>query len=168
MAANGLNILGAQINTSNNGKALDVLQVNSPQRGLITDAARWRKVEEDLQQVLSGKVPVTALVEKRRKNTSLMDKPKPKSRFASRVDIDNEVSADYTVLDVYADDKIGLLYQITSALTELGLYIGVAKISTKADQVADVFYVKDIFAHKISAADKLEDIRSRLQQALDA
>lgn len=168
MAANGLNILGAQINTSSNGKALDVLQVNSPQRGLITDESRWRKVEDDLQLVLSGKVLVTALVEKRRKNTSLIDKPKPKSRFASRVDIDNEVSAEYTVLDVYADDKIGLLYQITSALTELGLYIGVAKISTKADQVADVFYVKDIFAHKITAADKLEDIRNRLQQALDA
>ncbi len=168
MAANGLNILGAQINTSNNGKALDVLQVNSPQRGLITDESRWRKVEDDLQQVLSGKVLVTALVEKRRKNTSLIDKPKPKSRFPGRVDIDNEVSADYTVLDVYADDKIGLLYQITSALTELGLYIGVAKISTKADQVADVFYVKDIFAQKISAADKLADIRNRLQQAIDA
>jgi len=168
MAANGLNILGAQIHTSSNGKALDILQVNSPQRQLVTDGARWRKVEEDLQQVLSGKAQVSALVEKRRKSTTLIEKSKPKSRFRAKVDIDNEVSADYTVIDIYADDKIGLLYQITSALTELGLYIGVAKISTKADQVADVFYVKDIFGHKITVEEKLADICSRLQQAIEA
>jgi [protein-PII] uridylyltransferase len=168
MAANGLNILGAQIHTSSNGKALDVLQVNSPQRQLITDTSRWRKVEEDLRQVLAGKVQVATLVEKRRKSSTLIEKARPKSRFTTRVDIDNEVSADYTVIDIYADDKIGLLYQITSTLTDLGLYIGVAKISTKADQVADVFYVKDIFSHKITAEEKLADIRSRLQQAIEA
>lgn len=167
MAANGFNILGAQIHTSTNGKVLDVLQVNSPQGQLVTDDSRWRKVEENLNQVLAGKVQVSALVEKRRTSSTLIDKAKPKSRFATRVDIDNEVSVDYTVIDIYADDKIGLLYQITSTLTDLGLYIGVAKISTKADQVADVFYVKDIFGHKVTAAEKLEDIRGRLLRAID-
>ena len=165
MAANGINILGAQIHTSTNGKALDVLQVNSPQGFVITDESRWQRVQEDMRQVLDGKVRVAALVEKRQRPTLLTEKPKP--RFPTRVEIDNEVSEDYTVIDIYTHDKVGLLYRITSTLTELGLYIGVSKISTKVDQVADVFYVKDIFGHKVTSPDKLAEIRERLLKAID-
>jgi [protein-PII] uridylyltransferase len=165
MAANGINILGAQIHTSKNGKALDILQVNSPQGFVITDESRWQRVQDDMRQVMEGKVRVRTLVEKRHRPTVLTEKVKP--RFPSSVEIDNEVSADYTVIDIYTHDKVGLLYRITSCLTELGLYIGVSKISTKVDQVADVFYVRDIFGHKIVAEDKLVDIRNRLLAAID-
>ena len=68
MAANGVNILGAQIHTSSNGKALDILQVNAPQGFLITDENRWNRIKSDMQSVLEGKVQVQALVEKRKKN----------------------------------------------------------------------------------------------------
>lgn len=164
MAANGINILGAQIHTSRNGKALDMLQVNSPQGFVITDENRWKRVEEDLLQVLHGEVQIKELVEKRQRPSLLSDRPKP--RFPSRVEIDNEVSADYSVIDIYTHDKVGLLYRITSTLTDLGLYIGIAKISTKVDQVADVFYVKDIFSHKVRSEEKLVEIRERLLAAV--
>jgi [protein-PII] uridylyltransferase len=165
MAANGINILGAQIHTSSNGKALDILQVNSPQGFVITDEGRWKRVQDDMRQVLEGKVRIGTLVEKRHRPTLLGDKPKP--TFPSRVEIDNEVSENYSVIDIYTHDKVGLLYRITSTLTELGLYIGVSKISTKVDQVADVFYVRDIFAHKVTNPDKLAEIRDRLLKAID-
>ncbi len=165
MAASGMNILGAQINTSTNGKALDVLQINSPQGFVITDESRWRRVEEEMRRVLEGKVRVRALVEKRQRPSLLGEKVKP--RFPTRVEIDNEVSGDYTVIDIYTHDKVGLLYRISSTLTELGLYIGVAKISTKVDQVADVFYVKDIFGQKLTSEEKLTEVKGRLLQAID-
>lgn len=165
MAANGMNILGAQIHTSTNGKVLDILQINSPQGFVVTDEGRWRRVEADMRQVLEGKTRVSTLVEKRRSPTLLGAKPRP--RFPSRVEIDNEVSEDYTVLDIYTHDKVGLLYTITSTLAELGLYIGVSKISTKVDQVADVFYVKDIFGHKVWDEEKLRETRERLLKAID-
>lgn len=165
MAASGMNILGAQIHTSTNGKALDVLQINSPQGFVITDDSRWRRVEEDMRRVLEGKVRVRTLVEKRQRPSLLGEKVKP--RFPTRVEIDNEVSADYTVIDIYTHDKVGLLYRITSTLTELGLYIGVAKISTKVDQVADVFYVKDIFGQKLISEEKLTEVKGRLLKAID-
>jgi [protein-PII] uridylyltransferase len=165
MAANGVNILGAQINTSRNGKVLDVLQVNSPQGMLITDEQRWQKVETEMRQAIHGEVRVSDLVARRQRPTLLTSRPAP--RFATRVEIDNEVSEDYTVIDIYTHDKVGLLYLITSTLTRLGLYIGVSKISTKVDQVADVFYVRDIFGQKIMAADKLAEITTQLKEAID-
>jgi [protein-PII] uridylyltransferase len=165
MAANGVNILGAQINTSKNGKVLDILQVNSPQGILITDDQRWQKVQDDMRRVLHGEANVAELVEKRHRPSVLTSRPAP--RFPTLVEIDNEVSEDYTVVDILTHDKVGLLYLITSTLTELGLYIGVSKISTKVDQVADVFYVRDIFGQKIHTEDKLAEIRSRLTTAID-
>jgi [protein-PII] uridylyltransferase len=165
MAANGMNILGAQINTSSNGKALDVLQINSPQGFVITDPGRWEKVDEDMRGVLQGKVPVRSLVEKRRSPPMFGEKIKP--RFPTKVEIDNDVSDDYTVIDIFTHDKVGLLYTITSTLTGMGLYIGVSKISTKVDQVADVFYIRDIFGQKILNEDKLEEIKSRLLKVID-
>jgi len=166
MAANGMNILGAQIHTNKNGKVLDILQVNSPQGFVIKDEARWARLESDLRQVLEGDLRVGALVAKRHRPSILTEKAKP--TVPARVDIDNEVSSDYTVIDIYAHDKVGLLYSITSTLTRLGLYIGVSKISTKVDQVADVFYVKDIFGQKLSDPEKLEEIRRELLSAIDS
>ena len=90
-----------------------------------------------------------------------------KPRFPTVIDVDNDVSSDYTVIDIYTHDKVGLLYRITSTLSEMGLYIGVSKISTKIDQVADVFYVKDIFGHKIISEEKLTEIRKRLLAAIE-
>jgi [protein-PII] uridylyltransferase len=165
MAANGVNILGAQINTSRNGKVLDILQVNSPQGMLIKDEQRWLKVETEMRQAIHGEVKVTDLVARRQRPTLLTSRPAP--RFATRVEIDNEVSGDYTVIDIYTHDKVGLLYLITSTLTRLGLYIGVSKISTKVDQVADVFYVRDIFGQKITKPEKLTEITEQLKTAID-
>ncbi|MBU5613538.1 [protein-PII] uridylyltransferase [Geomonas azotofigens] len=165
MAANGMNILGAQIHTNTNEKVLDILQVNSPQGFVITEESRWTRFESDLRQVLEGKVRVGQLVAKRNRPSILTEKAKP--TVPARVEIDNEVSSDYTVIDIYAHDKVGILYSITSTLTRLGLYIGVSKISTKVDQVADVFYVKNIFGQKITEPGKLEEIRKELLAAVD-
>ncbi|MDD2366302.1 MAG: [protein-PII] uridylyltransferase [Desulfuromonadaceae bacterium] len=165
MAANGINILGAQINTSKNGKVLDILQVNSPQGNLVKDASRWEKIERDMRQTIHGEVQVSSLVAARKRPTLLTVRPAP--RFATKVDIDNDVSEEYTVIDILTHDKVGLLYLITSTLAEMGLYIGVSKVSTKVDQVADVFYVKDIFGHKIFIPEKLNEICSKLMVAID-
>ncbi len=165
MAANGVNILGAQINTSRNSKVLDVLQVNAPSGQLINDEKRWQKVQGDMRLVLHGKADVAAMVEKRQRPSILTMRSTP--RFPTNIEIDNEVSESYTVIDVYTHDKVGLLYLITSTLTTLGLYIGVSKISTKVDQVADVFYVRDIFGHKILEQDKLDRIKRLLCEAID-
>ncbi len=82
------------------------------------------------------------------------------------VNIDNDVSVDCTVIDIFATDKVGLLYDISRTLKDLGLYIEVSKISTKVDQAADVFYVRDIFGQKIIDVDKIAEIRNTLLKNL--
>lgn len=164
LAANGINILGAQIYTRRNGFALDILHVNKPVGGIIDNPAKWQKVQADLTSVLEGRVKVASLVKKRQKVSSLPGQKMP--RFPNRVEFDCDVSREHTVIDIFAHDKIGLLYRITRTLADLGLYIHVAKISTKVDQIADTFYVKDIFGQKIGDEAKREDVRKALLECL--
>jgi [protein-PII] uridylyltransferase len=164
MAANGINILGAQIYTRSNGFALDILHVNKPVGGVIDDPVKWQKVQDDLTSVLEGRVKVASLVKKRQKSRLLAGHKIP--RFSNRVEFDSDVSREHTVIDIFAHDQVGLLYRITRTLAELGLYIHVAKISTKVDQVSDTFYVKDIFGQKIKDQTKLEDVRKALLECM--
>ena len=163
MAANSVNILGAQINTLKNGIALDIFQVESAFGELITDELKIKKIEKNLHEVISGKVKVAALVEKVK--PSILDK-KIKPKVPTYVEIDNTISDTFTVIDIHTQDRLGLLYRISSTLMNLGLYIYIAKIATKGGGAADIFYVKDIFGQKIYNKDALENIEDTLRSNL--
>ena len=70
------------------------------------------------------------------------------------------------MIEVNGRDRPGLLFDVTNALTELGLSIGAAKIATYGERVVEVFYVKDVFGHKVDESTKLKRIRERLLLAL--
>lgn len=165
MAANSLNILGAEINTLSNGIALDILQVRTSAGEMVTDPRKWGRVESDLTAVIEGRAWVEDLVRKQKRPDFLSPKARP--RYPTRVEIDNQVSSEYTVIDIFAHDKVGLLYQMTRTLKDLGLYIGVSRISTKVDQAADTFYVKDIFGQKIRDEERLATIRQLLVERIE-
>ena len=95
-----------------------------------------------------------------------LDKRDRTLNVPARVEIENEISEEHTVIDVYATDRIGLLYKITSTLASLGLSIHTAKVSTKVDQAVDVFYVKDLEGRKITDPGELERIRKTLLSVL--
>lgn len=84
-----------------------------------------------------------------------------------RVQIDNNTAASYTILDIFAHDRMGLLYTITRTIFELGLSVHLAKIATYVDQVLDVFYVTDSAGRKIMDEGRLKEIRARILAAIE-
>jgi [protein-PII] uridylyltransferase len=165
MAANGINILGAQINTLKNGIILDALQVINSAGEMVTEEHKLKKIESDLSDVIAGRVKVANLVKKHRR-PSILDK-KAKPRVPTRVLVDNDVSDAHTVLEIHTQNRIGLLYDITSTLSKLGLYIYISKITTKGDEAADIFYIKDIFGQKVFFDKKLKELLDTLYSVLD-
>jgi len=85
-----------------------------------------------------------------------------------QVRVDNSTSDQYTILDIFAHDQIGLLYTITRTIYQLGLSVHVAKIGTYLDQVVDVFYVTDRRGAKILDDDQIGDIQQTIRDALEA
>jgi [protein-PII] uridylyltransferase len=87
----------------------------------------------------------------------------------TQVRIDNSTSERYTIVDVFAEDRTGLLYTITHSLYELGLSVSLAKIATHLDQVVDVFYVTDRETdEKVADEDRILAIRARLLAEISA
>ena len=76
--------------------------------------------------------------------------------------VNNESSDFFTLIEIFADDRVGLLYMITNTLFNLKLDIRIAKIATKADQIADVFYVRDLEGQKLEDNEQIEEITQTL------
>jgi [protein-PII] uridylyltransferase len=76
--------------------------------------------------------------------------------------VDNDTSDYHTIVEVFTYDRLGLLYAVTQALFDLQLSINIAKISTKVDQVVDVFYVQDFFGQKLVDDDQIKELKDAL------
>jgi [protein-PII] uridylyltransferase len=166
LAANNVNILGAQILTRADGIVFDLLHVTDNVMKPINDKVKFRLVSRELEKVISGELTVEDLFHTRRLSLPLDRREKTALEAPTRVEIDNEVSEIYTVIDVYTTDRIGLLYTITSTLASMDLSIHTAKVSTKVDQAVDVFYVADLDGEKVMDEGALERIREELMRAL--
>ena len=160
MAAKGLQILDAQIMTRPDGIVVDTFHVTDPDYRGAPPPDRPASIAQTIEQVLKEVETVENLVARSGRLTSW--RPLPANRQPTEVRIDNETSDGYTIIDVFADDRQGLLYVMTHAMFQLGLSVHASRISTRLDQVADVFYVTDRTGGKIEDPARLEAIRIRI------
>ena len=162
LALAGANIVDAKIHTMSNGMALDTFWVQDRDGGAVDQPQKLAKLSVMFENVLVGKLKPhidLAAPASMPSRTRVFTVP-------PRVLIDNKASSTHTVIEVNGRDRTGLLYEVTRALTQLNLQISSAKISTYGEKVVDVFYVKDLFGHKVDHEKRLADIRERLAGAL--
>jgi len=168
LAAKGLQILDAQILTLADDMVVDVFRVQDPDCPDGPPPHRIHDVSQSIVGVLEGQRSVEALLqEANRFGQSRQGVP---LREPTVVQVDNDSSARYTIIDVFADDRQGLLYVITRAIFDLGLSVHAARIATRLDQVVDVFYVTDQAGGKIDDPGRCklisETITGRIEEYL--
>jgi [protein-PII] uridylyltransferase len=167
LTGQGLSILTADIYTLARGLIIDRFEVQDPDHEGAPPPERIEAACQALRQSLlcpsEGPPKFRKLWQARRGK-----RPSELAPLPTRVVIDNATSSRYTVIDVFAHDRLGLLYTITRALFELGLSVSVAKIGTYLDQVVDVFYVTDVAGGKIEDPQRLDAIRDRLHTRIAA
>ncbi|MDE2485169.1 MAG: [protein-PII] uridylyltransferase [candidate division NC10 bacterium] len=165
LTANGMNILSAQIFTLSSGMVIRHFRVDNGSGAAIEDPAVWDRIIADLQDVLAGKVAVHDLIRSRRKE--VLVRPIQKGmEFPIKVEFDNLVSQAYTILDIRTRDRLGLLYLITSTLSQLEVDIRSAKITTEAEQIVDVFYVTNKDGSKLIDEGRRAQIGVELERVL--
>ncbi len=160
---NGINILDVQVFTWRNNIALDIFKVQPPPDQVFEDE-RWARAAGHLTDALTGKINLKeALKEKlsSHRGSGLL-----KTGRNSRVEVDNESSSFFTIIEVFTDDFPGLLHCITDALFSCKLDIWVAKIATKVDQVVDVFYVRDFDGQKVDTLEQEAMIKETILSTL--
>jgi [protein-PII] uridylyltransferase len=109
LTANGINILSAQLFSRADGVFIRTFQVSDGLGAALEDETVWHRFAHDLKGVILDQVEVRELIKTRRRD--LLAKPSPRSgEIHTRVEFDNVVSDRYTVIDVRAPDRLGLLY----------------------------------------------------------
>jgi len=163
LAAQGINILSAQIHTRADGIVIDTFQVNDPFGEAVTEEARWRRTLEALRRVLRGEVSVEDLLARRR---GLHPGSEGGVAGPPKISLDNQLSDSSTVVEVKCPDRVGLLYLITRTLSAQGLDITSARIATEIDQAYDTFYVTDRQGRRLEDESAMTRMRESLEDAL--
>ena len=164
LAANGISILSAQLNTRDDGIVIDTFQVCDAEGQAIVDPAYCDRVNQLLSEVISGEKTFDVLVESRFHHLSSRQ---TSSSMIPRVRIDNDVSSQSTVIEVQTEDRLGLGYHIAKTLADLGLNILSAKLATEKNYAFDVFYVQTREGEKITSSFQMTEILERLRFKLN-
>jgi [protein-PII] uridylyltransferase len=166
LSANGLNILGAQIFTRADGIALDTFFVNDARTGNLAEREQREKFSDLLTAAMTGEeVDLSALIARQTARTTYT--AYLGERIGTQIHIDNTTSDERTVIEIETEDRLGLLYTISTTLAELHLDISAARIVTERGAAIDSFYVGDVDeGGKILSARRLEQITTRMREAI--
>jgi len=166
LTSKGLQILGAEIYTNSEGIAVDTLQCCDREGKAVDDDELWKEIEEDLATILEGKKNIEEMVERQKRY--IMKKKYGVINIPTEVRIDNDESDSYTIIEVHAQDRIGLLYDVTKILAELRLDISLAKIVTEGNLAIQIFYLTDEEHQKIRDLERLEEIALRIKNFFES
>ncbi|WP_072369422.1 [protein-PII] uridylyltransferase [Hyphomicrobium sp. NDB2Meth4] len=162
-AAAGANIAGAHIMTTRDGYALDTFLLNRAFSQDEDELRRGKRIGDLIGRLLRGDAWLDSL---------LADRGPPTRRVMAftvepDVIINNGLSDQFTVIEVAGRDRPGLLYQLTSTLSNLMLDITSAHVTTFGEKAVDVFYVTDLTGKKVDSKQRQETIRKGLLEVLE-
>lgn len=164
LALHNIQVLAAKIFTWTDGTAVDVLHVTSALNNEFDDQD-WQIFKKDLDLALNYRLGLANRLSKKLAPLGRKAKPKKEKRTSTRVTIEPDGSDKYSIIEVFAEDKTTLLYNITRTLADFGISTYRAQIGTQADQVVDVFYVLDHEGQKIHDKHFISEIRQSLTHA---
>lgn len=146
LALHGLDVLGAEAHSDEQGMAASEFQIQVSDGGIID----WQPVVANLERAMRDELALDARLDERaqtyRRRRSLVARaPAPAS-----VRFDDTASSNATFLEVRAPDKIGILRGMTKAIADTGLDIRHARIQTLGNEVIDSFYVQTVSGEKVS------------------
>ena len=172
LTANRVDVLGAFLGHVDlrDGRRLviDTFYVRDLKGEAITDDdPRWARLLTDLRELLAGAPDpeaIAGLIAKRRPKSGMPKRHTP--GVITEIKLHDD-SSQATIVEVFTQDRVGVLYAITQTLAELDLDISLAKISTEGEKVADVFYVHRNGKH-ITDEREREVLVTRLRMAVEA
>ena len=163
-SVHNVNVLDAQAFTWRNNVALDIFQVTAPKDELFEERT-WKKAEQDLEKALAGSLDIGEAIQNKfsgRRQASAIPIQKQ-----AVVNIDNQTSSFFTIVEVYAYDFPGLLFRIADTIFAFGFDIQVCKAATSIDQAADIFYIRDVDGEKSESEETLRQLKQAIEEIVN-
>lgn len=157
----GMTIKKVEAFASSSGIVLDTFHFVDLFRTLELNPLESERLKESILEVLTGKQDLQLSLARRPHASGAT----PKVRVETQIRFDGVSSAHSTIVEIIAQDRPGLLYQISSVLAEAGYNIEVALIDTEGVKAIDVFYLTSL-NNKLTPAQEAE-LRATLARQLD-
>src|SRR6058998_924023 len=160
-----LNILSADVFPRGDNVVLSVFRVCDTKARPVTDPRDFELVEQALQRALEDEsFDLLPLIEKaKRQSRSVVSG----IEFPTRIAIDNKTHPTYTLIEIQAPDRIGLLYDVLSCLDRENILIPLSRINTQAGAAIDTLYVVDGSNHaKVTDSNRIRAIQQHLKGAI--
>ena len=164
LALANLSIVDAQIHATG-PKALEVLRVVDADDE--DNSIDWDRAIGLVEDVLADDDDLTPRFEARERSILRRSVQAPVPIETIRVDFDNDVSADCTVVEMAGPDRLGLLYEVSSTMVAAGLDTQQARVQTVGGDVVDAFYVQTLDGSKLTDVDAQEALRAALLEVLN-
>jgi [protein-PII] uridylyltransferase len=160
-----LNILSADVFPRADNMVLGVFRVCDANARPATDPRDFKLVEQTLQRALEDEsFDFLPLIEKAKRQSRRLA---PAIEFPTRIAIDNRTHPSYTLIEIQAPDRLGLLYDVLNCLDRENILIPLSRINTQAGAATDTLYVVDGANHaKITDSHRIRMIQQHLKNSI--
>ena len=161
-----INILSADVFPRGDNVVLSVFRVCNTKAHAVTDSREFELVEQTLGHALADEnFDFLPLIEKAKRQSRLP--LAPGVEFPTHIGVDNKTHPMYTLIEIQAPDRLGLLYDILASLDRESVLIALSRINTQDGAAIDTLYVVDRSTHtKIIDSDRITAIQRHLQRAI--
>ena len=161
-----INILSADVFPRGDNVVLSVFRVCNTKAHAVTDSREFELVEQTLGRALEDEnFDFLPLIEKAKRQSRL--RLAPGIEFPTHIGVDNKTHPMYTLIEIQAPDRLGLLYDILASLDRESVLIALSRINTQDGAAIDTLYVVDRSTHtKIIDSDRITAIQRHLQRAI--
>ncbi len=168
LARCGLNILSADFFLRQDGLVFDVFRVCTTRLEPVTDERVLKRFERLMGESFADDKPDWAVLAPPATDGDAEDDTEfrqMKAEFPTRIYLSNELSPQYTVVEIDAVDRLGLLRDFFRVSGELGLEIAHSRINTEKGAAQDTFYLTTAQGQKILDRPTLSRLREGLGRA---
>jgi len=162
VSISGASIVDARTFTTSDGMAIATIWLQDQDGEVYDDPSRLERLESNITRVMSG----TMIPRDELKERDIIKARERSFSVPPLVSFDNSGSELYTVIEVTGRDRIGLVHDLSRALSEQKVSIFSAVIATYGERAVDTFYVKDLFGHKITNPNRQKNIKQALHAVL--
>jgi [protein-PII] uridylyltransferase len=163
LAAWGMNIVKADAFSNAAGVVVDTFFFTDRFRTLELNLPEWERFKRSVSDVLNGEADLDRMLRDRTRSES---KNGAKVKIETRIEFDDSSSDASTLVQVIAQDRLGLLHRICSRFSHHNCNIEIALIDTEGQMAIDVFYLTS--EGKKLNSEREEQLRSDLLEELQA